>query len=108
MPVGDYSELNELRGDIVEPEVQTGTRRNVRVDASDVLVDPTEAELIAANPGLGGGSGNVQVDENDNVVKTAGETGGLVDSSGQEVFTVQVESVTAHQSCPARVRARAE
>ncbi|WP_336705547.1 hypothetical protein [Micrococcus terreus] len=45
----------------------------------------------------------VQVDAQDNVVKTAGETGGLVDSTGQEVFTVQVESVTAHQSCPARV-----
>lgn len=58
------------------------------------------AGVAQANPQDGS---PVQVDENDNVVKTAGETGGLVDSSGQEVFTVQVESVTAQQSCPARV-----
>lgn len=60
------------------------------------------AWAVVANPGnledRQGGAGvaqahpqdgsPVQVDENDNVVKTAGETGGLVDSSGQEVFTV--------------------
>ncbi len=45
----------------------------------------------------------VRVDRDDNVVKTAGEAGGLVDDAGTEVFTVEVESVTAHETCPARV-----
>jgi hypothetical protein len=57
MPVvGDYSELNELRGVLVQPVEQTGTRQYVVVDGANVLIDPSAAELVAANPELSGGA----------------------------------------------------
>lgn len=65
------------------------------------LADRTSGAGVAQHDPQDGSA--VHVDDQDNVVKQLGETAGLVDQDGKTVFTLDVESVSAQETCPARV-----